>query len=265
MFDAIGAVSAIFDPFAFEPTIAREAQRCKFERAEVATPAVTRQHCPFQKFTAADPLDPTATIFGFVNERQDSLLVRDGGPAGPEVRWQRAGEEAYTCAGAGCPVTIGGVTPEGTRPIVLAGTALLRASDGEPATLSGALVAADTGAQPPVLICDADRLVARRDDGSYLQGCAAGASASPLYPDRLYQEVAASDGVNALSLSIIHAGAQLLSVTLQDPQTGELFHCAAPGCTGLTLGAPDSTGRRAVAISGLVLSGVLPGGCQRSW
>ncbi|MBP9201244.1 MAG: hypothetical protein KBF47_14635 [Gemmatimonadales bacterium] len=260
LFDAIVALGAVFDPFSFEPPLVREAQRCKFERAEVVTPAAARQHCPYQKFTAPDPLDPAVTIFGFVNEREDSLLVLAGGAAGPEVRWQRAGEEAYTCAGAGCAVTIGGVTPDGTRPIALDGAALLRASDGDPATLAGTLVAADTGVQPPVLICGADRLVARRADQTFLQGCVAGASTSPMYPDRLYQEIVASDGVHALALSIIHADAQPLSVTLQDPQTGELFHCAAPGCAGLTLGPPDSAGRRTVGVAGLVLSGVLPGG-----
>ncbi|MBP9199656.1 MAG: hypothetical protein KBF47_06590 [Gemmatimonadales bacterium] len=254
MYDALVAVEGIawasFFPD-WSDTLRQHAERCRHERVDVGLADGLRLVCLRQKYTGPDPLDPAVTLLAFTDPLDDSVEVRLGGPAGVEVTYRHPGELPYTCAGC-AGVSIGATAADGTMPVTLTGAVLAQAG-GATATLHAVLTAPDTGPQLPLLYCTTARFAATRPDGSRQQGCFSGASGQQVYPDWSNHFIDFRDGPDGTGIRVLLDGDTVVRATFAD-QFGQLFRCHGGACTGITVSAPDSRGRRRLGFQDVALT-----------
>ncbi|MBP9199652.1 MAG: hypothetical protein KBF47_06570 [Gemmatimonadales bacterium] len=263
MTDALLALGGLgIDPYTFSLERQDEFARCRLESVALALPAGARTLCPRYKETATDAVDPSVTVYRFINYRDDSLVATVRGTTVLGLTYARAGGAGpYACDSTTCTqASITGAPTDTLRPLQLAGTAL-EGPEGA-ATVTGALGTADPTWQPPVLVCDSiGKYAIRQPDGRYAQGCAY-TYVKQVYGGRQSYEIGLTDAVGATITVIIMAkGQQVLSIThhrLDDATQAFVAtqRCAGPGCAGAAISVADAAGRRTITLDRVSLAGV---------
>ena len=250
------------DPGAFAPLLIPEGKRCRPERVYAVAGAITRAFCPALKSNQPDATDPAVTVYGATNARLDSLQVRVRGSVLVGVTYTRHDEEApYTCSAGGCAgVTFGVTNAEGKRPINFESVQVAQAG-GLSARLYGSILANDPGPpRPPEIECSEGliRVTANLEDGSLKQGCQSpGFFGTPIYDGITSAQLDPyNDDGGSFSVVVRSQGSQVLSVAMQDPNTGALYFCRDAACGPVSATTPASDGAYEITLSGATLAGV---------
>lgn len=220
--------------------VAQSALLCNIESANLVLGDEAELFCPATRSALEDPGDPSVTVYGFITQADDTLLITTSAGVTTRVSYHQVTGDSLTCSGA-CGVTVGAFTSDSTVSITFSNTTLTGA-DG--ATLSGTLTSAPGGVVLPPLYCATNKFILIHPDRSADAACV-GAGSGQSGPWTSYYSY---DNQTRYALNYIADGDQLKHFIFsrydENFYTHDEFACELTDCNGVTIGpvVPDGTG-----------------------